>query len=38
MVEKVVNPPQNPMAANGRTNRVGGQRSTMAVTSTPRRN
>ena len=37
MVEKVVNPPQNPMAAKGRTNRVGGHRSATRVTTAPRR-
>ena len=37
-VEKVVNPPQKPMAANGRTYRVGGHRSVTRVTRTPRRN
>ena len=36
MVENVVKPPQKPMAPNGRTNRVGGQRSTTRVMSTPR--
>ena len=36
MVEKVVNPPQNPTATKGRTKRVGDHRSTTKVTTRPR--